>query len=295
MADFNLLPSQQMQGSNAQSTLNNTTSGLNSESMFSIFSPSRSEVDTGSPATVPGPGAGIDSRGIPAMQVEPAMGLPVYTSDLGRMPFTQIQRHHPSQQQMLPHGPEFLASMHAQQAHADVQAQSFFQGIQMQSQAQAVPSPFTAGGSGGLATQQSPLRNVNAAAYEGHMPDRPLPFTTRLTEYSELLSALSSAPASAGNPPMSHRTFGGVQSSPDPESAAMFALMAAAGGGDSGEANAPTNVTTGGANGPEDDGDVAMMSVDGFAFPDTTMEMWSSAPTSFEYVYSTTFSCATLT
>ena len=44
--------------------------------------------------------------------------------------------------------------------------------------------------------------------------------------------------------------------------------------------------SSGGGAGPSGgmggDGDVPMMSAESFAFPDGTMEMWSSAPTSFE-------------
>ncbi|KAH9917920.1 fungal-specific transcription factor domain-containing protein [Epithele typhae] len=146
------------------------------------------------------------------------------------------------------------------------------------------------------------------------VPDDNIPMPQQLTQYSELLAALSAAPATPGSGaapaafaghanraamaaaagfPMDGSGFGGER----------FCGGAAFGGGGFGGAGFDGDFGMGGLGGglgmhagmagvagpasadtpPGLDADVAMMSVEGFAFPDATMDAWNAAPTSFEW------------
>ena len=259
--------------------------------------PSSSSAPEQSPTGTNGPGG----DGAAPMQVEQPFVLPLHTADLGRMPLPPGVFG----QEAFGANPEVQAQAHAlgqsylRMIDQATQGPATQQGI-LPTQAQTrtqVPSPF------------SPLNHVNAhwagtgagtgAGAGGAAPFSTPPFSMRLTEYSELLDALSSAPSPHGHPQGQGHSPASMQSqgqatSPfamheNPEVAAMAALAAASGSGGEGVSGQGAGMSLGmgmgtgmGMGAQGFDTDVSMMSAESFAFPDSTMEMWSEAPATFE-------------
>ncbi|TFK84862.1 hypothetical protein K466DRAFT_495789 [Polyporus arcularius HHB13444] len=150
----------------------------------------------------------------------PPPALPVHTKELGRLPFhhgfsslLSAVNGNGTPQQRRPQPPDIFAGM----------------------QPTAGPSTFPQTGLPD-APMDTESFNVNAPG-----------FPMRVTDYSELLSALS-----APSPPQQQHSPQYVGNTPSPMS----------------------------MNG---DADVAMLSAENMAFADNMMEMWSTAPTSFEW------------